>query len=163
MSRSNFHLHGSLASRWDSKSQSGNLRKKPAKAIARAGCSSFYEQVPARGLEPPRGCPQWILNPSRLPIPPHRQTVRDTPPAEQLGTPTIVFRHGTCVLNCLESPKRDFAVGIRLRRVIISEGRVKIIRIGFLDVIDYVIIRIRPASRKRHHRPEALQEDTQAS
>ena len=72
-------------------------------------------------------------------------------------------RHGTCVLNCLESPKRDFAVGIRLRRVIISEGRVKITRIGFLDVIDYVIIRIRPASRKRHHRPEALQEDTQAS
>ena len=46
-------------------------------------------------------------------------------------------------------------------RVIISEGRVKITRIGFLDVIDYVIIRIRPASRKRHHRPEALQEDTQ--
>ena len=72
-------------------------------------------------------------------------------------------RHGTCILNCLESPKRDFAVGIRLRCVIISEGRVKIIRIGFLDVIDYVIIRIRPASRKRHHRPEALQEDTQAS
>ena len=29
-------------------------------------------KVPVRGLEPPRGCPQWILNPSRLPIPPHR-------------------------------------------------------------------------------------------
>ena len=29
--------------------------------------------VPVRGLEPPRGCPQWILNPSRLPIPPHRR------------------------------------------------------------------------------------------
>ena len=43
-------------------------------------------------------------------------------------------------MNCLESPKRDFAVGIRLRRVIISEVRVKITRIGFLDVIDYVII-----------------------
>ena len=32
-------------------------------------------KVPVRGLEPPRGCPQWILNPSRLPIPPHRQVV----------------------------------------------------------------------------------------
>ena len=30
-------------------------------------------KVPARGLEPPRGYPQWILNPSRLPIPPHRR------------------------------------------------------------------------------------------
>ena len=28
--------------------------------------------VPEGGLEPPRGCPHWILNPARLPIPPLR-------------------------------------------------------------------------------------------
>ena len=28
--------------------------------------------VPEGGLEPPRGCPRWILNPVRLPIPPLR-------------------------------------------------------------------------------------------
>ena len=49
-------------------------QKKTSKSrvIALAGLGSRYEQVPVRGLEPPRGCPQWILNPSRLPIPPHR-------------------------------------------------------------------------------------------
>ena len=62
------------------------------------------------------------------------------------------------MLNGLKSPKRDFAVRIRLRRVIISDRRVKITRIGFLDVIDYVIIRIRPASRKRHHGRESLRD-----
>ena len=29
--------------------------------------------VPVEGLEPPLFCKKWILNPSRLPIPPHRQ------------------------------------------------------------------------------------------
>ena len=28
--------------------------------------------VPVKGLEPPLPCEKWILNPSRLPIPPHR-------------------------------------------------------------------------------------------
>ena len=28
--------------------------------------------VPMEGLEPPLPCEKWILNPSRLPIPPHR-------------------------------------------------------------------------------------------
>ena len=28
--------------------------------------------VPVEGLEPPLPCEKWILNPSRLPIPPHR-------------------------------------------------------------------------------------------
>ena len=28
--------------------------------------------VPKRGLEPPRGCPHWILSPARLPVPPLR-------------------------------------------------------------------------------------------
>ena len=31
--------------------------------------------VPEGGLEPPRGCPRWILNPVRLPIPPLRRVV----------------------------------------------------------------------------------------
>lgn len=30
--------------------------------------------VPVAGVEPARGCPQRILSPSRLPIPPHRQS-----------------------------------------------------------------------------------------
>ena len=28
--------------------------------------------MPKDGLEPSRGCPHWILNPARLPIPPLR-------------------------------------------------------------------------------------------
>jgi hypothetical protein len=28
--------------------------------------------VPKDGLEPSQGCPYWILNPARLPIPPLR-------------------------------------------------------------------------------------------
>ena len=38
--------------------------------------SDASASVPVRGLEPPRGCPQRILNPSRLPIPPHRRVVQ---------------------------------------------------------------------------------------
>ena len=29
--------------------------------------------MPKDGLEPSLGCPNWILNPARLPIPPLRQ------------------------------------------------------------------------------------------
>ena len=31
--------------------------------------------VPAGGIEPPLTCVNWILNPARLPIPPHRPLV----------------------------------------------------------------------------------------
>ena len=30
-------------------------------------------RVPTGGIEPPLTCVNWILNPARLPIPPHRQ------------------------------------------------------------------------------------------
>ena len=30
------------------------------------------EKMPEDGVEPSRGCPHWILNPARLPIPPLR-------------------------------------------------------------------------------------------
>ena len=33
--------------------------------------------VPKDGLEPSRGCPHWILNPARLPIPPLRPDTYD--------------------------------------------------------------------------------------
>ena len=39
--------------------------------------------VRAGGLEPPRGCPHWILNPARMPIPPRSQA-EDRP--ENWGT-----------------------------------------------------------------------------
>ena len=35
--------------------------------------SAVVLSVPEAGLEPARSCPQWILSPSRLPIPPLRQ------------------------------------------------------------------------------------------
>ena len=31
--------------------------------------------MPKDGLEPSRGCPHWILNPARLPIPPLRPDI----------------------------------------------------------------------------------------
>ncbi len=34
---------------------------------------SFFEEVPAEGLEPTRPCGHWILSPARLPIPPRRR------------------------------------------------------------------------------------------
>ena len=54
------------------KASNNHKKTSQSKRFALAGSSSLDEQVPVRGLEPPRGCPQWILNPSRLPIPPHR-------------------------------------------------------------------------------------------
>ena len=32
----------------------------------------YIQLVPKDGLEPSQGCPYWILNPARLPIPPLR-------------------------------------------------------------------------------------------
>jgi hypothetical protein len=47
---------------------------------ARSPISDAFPEIPEGGLEPPRVLPQWILNPSRLPIPPLRRGGHDGSP-----------------------------------------------------------------------------------
>ena len=48
--------------------------------------------VPVEGLEPPLSCEKWILNPQRLPIPPHRQYGRRKQGAELISQVNSVSR-----------------------------------------------------------------------
>ena len=56
----------------------GSLNGEIAKWIERASrpgwrrSEPLKNKMPKDGLEPSRGCPHWILNPARLPIPPLR-------------------------------------------------------------------------------------------
>ena len=46
-----------------------------------------------RGLEPPRACAHWILNPARLPIPPQEHTTPAQPHAPgEIRTPDLLIR-----------------------------------------------------------------------
>ena len=60
--------------------------------MAQGGNRREHRLVPKVGLEPTRGCPHWILNPARLPVPPLRpidRYQRHSSPRSALHGPRI--------------------------------------------------------------------------
>ncbi len=42
------------------------------KGVSMTWLTPFFSNMPEGGIEPPQGCPYWILSPARLPVPPLR-------------------------------------------------------------------------------------------
>ena len=63
---------GSIADGLLGRAPVADLASDPARArqkiLGKHVVCQGFSLVPVRGVEPPRGCPQWILNPSRLPF-----------------------------------------------------------------------------------------------
>jgi site-specific DNA recombinase len=72
------------------------IQQNPWSALRRRPTSR--NMVPGRGIEPPRDCSHWILNPARLPVPPSRRV-----PAT-VGLPILthlnLFLYSSSLKNC---------------------------------------------------------------